>query len=436
MTLEDTRFTLEQVVALGGPNWLQSYREHALLRLEQVTPATERVEEWRYGRIDDLDLSRYELFSSPTLATDEIGDRAQHFLSGVGEYSCLVRLVNGRIVSIVKDEEITKLNIEINSLEVQSEVTPGFGELLSQVDEPFAVLNDAMVRDALIIDVPSGAYLSRPIVVISELSDEVSNKLSFSRILVRLGETAEASVVVFQSSSEAELLHIPVTEVVLGNGAQLRFDQVQHLGTRAWQLGYQLALLGRDSSLTSFAAALGGDYSRLYSWSKLVGENAESKLFAAYLGVDTQVQEFRTFQDHVVGRTKSDLVFKGAVADHARSVYSGMIHMHKGARRAEASQTNRNLVLSEGAHADSVPNLDIEENDVRCSHASAVGPIDPEQRFYLESRGISPDVAERLILLGFFDDLLAKANNEGSAKYVRTIVAERLLLTSPILLAS
>jgi Fe-S cluster assembly protein SufD len=121
------------------------------------------------------------------------------------------------------------------------------------------------------------------------------------------------------------------------------------------------------------------------------------------------------------------LIFKGAVDDAARSVYSGLIHIHKGARKSDAGQTNRNLVLSDSAHADSVPNLDIEENDVRCSHASAVGPIDRAQRFYVESRGVPPSVAERLILLGFFDDLLARAPEPGVAAYLRGVVAGRLV---------
>jgi Fe-S cluster assembly protein SufD len=100
--------------------------------------------------------------------------------------------------------------------------------------------------------------------------------------------------------------------------------------------------------------------------------------------------------------------------------------MHRGAKRADASQTNRNLVLSEKAHADSVPNLDIEENDVRCSHASAVGPIDADQLFYLETRGVPPEIAERLVLLGFFDDLLARSPHPGVATHLRRVVAERL----------
>jgi Fe-S cluster assembly protein SufD len=115
--------------------------------------------------------------------------------------------------------------------------------------------------------------------------------------------------------------------------------------------------------------------------------------------------DFRTLQDHLAPRTTSDLLFMGAVADHAHSVYSGLIRVRRGAAKSDAMQTNHNLVLDEGAHADSVPNLDIEENDVRCSHGSTVGPVDEDQRYYLESRGVPPEVAERLIVAGFFQDI-------------------------------
>jgi Fe-S cluster assembly protein SufD len=147
---------------------------------------------------------------------------------------------------------------------------------------------------------------------------------------------------------------------------------------------------------------------------------------AAYLGTDEQVHDFRTLQDHDAPRTESQLLFKGAVADAARSVYSGLIRIRKGSRGANAFQTNHNLVLSEGAHADSVPNLDIDENDVRCSHASTVGPIDEEQRYYLETRGIEPAVAERLIVLGFFADLAGRAPFPGLGRWVEDAVRRRM----------
>lgn len=191
--------------------------------------------------------------------------------------------------------------------------------------------------------------------------------------------------------------------------ARLSHDLVQQLGSNAWQLGRLAATAGRDATLRSFQASLGGSYARadrLHSHRP----GGSTQLLAAFFGDGSQMHDFRTLQEHAAPRTTSDLVFKGAVADTSRSVYNGLIKMRNGAKGASALQTNRNLVLSDGAHADSVPNLEIEENDVRCSHAPAVGPVDEEQRFYLESRGVPAKVAERLILLGFFAELLEKVN--------------------------
>ena len=136
------------------------------------------------------------------------------------------------------------------------------------------------------------------------------------------------------------------------------------------------------------------------------GRDARSEILSAYLGDGSQVHDIRTLQDHAAPRTTSELLCQGAVADRSRSVYSGLIRVHRGAVRSDARQTNHNLVLDEGAHADSVPNLDILENDVKCSHASTVGPIDEDQRYYIESRGVAPEVAEGLIVRGFFDAII------------------------------
>ena len=162
----------------------------------------------------------------------------------------------------------------------------------------------------------------------------------------------------------------------------------------------------QDASLRTFTVGLGGDYDRVRADVSVVGKGAHSEILSAYLGNGTQVHDIRTLQDHVAPRTTSELLCQGAVAGTSRSVYSGLIRVHRGAVRTDARQTNHNLVLDEGAHADSVPNLDILENDVKCSHASTVGPIDEDQRYYIESRGIAPDVAEGLIVQGFFDAII------------------------------
>ncbi len=149
-------------------------------------------------------------------------------------------------------------------------------------------------------------------------------------------------------------------------------------------------------------------------------------MVAAYFGSERQMLDFRTLQDHAAPRTRSELLFKGAVEDTATSVYSGMIRLREEAQKSAAFQTNRNLVLTEGASAESIPNLEIFANDVQCSHGSTVGPIDDDQRYYLESRGIPPTDAERLIVLGFFDDIFARLPHAGLVGSLRRSVVDKV----------
>jgi len=248
----------------------------------------------------------------------------------------------------------------------------------------------------------------------------------FPRTVVVLGANAEATVVERYQSADVAAFVDPVVELDVGDAARLRYANVQELGPRVWQTAYQASRVGRDAELTSTAVALGGDYARLRTDARLEGRGGSSRLMAVYFGSAATMHDFRTLQDHSAPQTTSDLLFKGAVADTAKGVYSGLIRVRKDASGTNAFQTNRNLVLSEGAGAESVPNLEIETNDVRCSHASAVGPIDEEQRYYLESRGVPPEVAERLIVLGFFDEVLQRLPSPTLAARLRERLAARL----------
>ena len=177
---------------------------------------------------------------------------------------------------------------------------------------------------------------------------------------------------------------------------------------------------------TLATVALGGHYARVRTEARLVGAGGSTRQVALYFAGGKQMHDFRTIQDHDAPHTTSDLLFKGAVQDESRSVYTGLIKIRKHARGTVAFQTNRNLTLSEGAWAESVPNLEIETNDVKCSHASTVGPIDAEQRFYLESRGIPTQIAERLIVLGFFDEVLDQLPVGPLAEQLRRQVSAKL----------
>ncbi len=257
----------------------------------------------------------------------------------------------------------------------------------------------------MLLRVPRRVVVPDPILVLHWV--DAAGAGVFPRLIVSAGESAQVRVLDHLASADGGASFVaPVVELDLGDNAHLGYVSLQELGGDAWQVAYQASRVGRDASLHSSVVALGGDYARVRTDSVLMGQGGSTKLLAAYFGDRHQEHDFRTMQDHAAPKTASDLLFKGAVEDEAHAVYSGLIRIRHGASGTNAIQTNRNLVLAEGARADSVPNLEIEENDVRCAHASAVGPVDEDQRYYLEARGVPPEVAERLIVLGFFDDVI------------------------------
>jgi Fe-S cluster assembly protein SufD len=256
----------------------------------------------------------------------------------------------------------------------------------------------------VVLSVPRGRTIDAPFAVVHVA--DVDGVASFPRLSVVAGEDSELSVLELSLSSDVEALVVPVTEISVGAAARVRHASLQDVGSRVWQVANLVASVERDATLRSASAALGGDYARQRTDCRLVGRGAHGDLSAVYFGDGDQMLDLRTFQEHRAPDTSSNLLFKGAVADRSHSVYTGLIRIRPDARGTNAFQTNRNLKLSDDAWAESVPNLEIENNDVHCSHASTVGPIDEDQRFYLESRGVPTPVAERLIVGGFFDEVL------------------------------
>ncbi|HEX4082380.1 MAG TPA: SufD family Fe-S cluster assembly protein [Acidimicrobiales bacterium] len=389
---------------------------------------SEKEEVWRYSPVDQLDLDDYRPVAPP--AGDRIDDPlATAFVDGVvadvPDRAALIVAHNGRPVAIDRGE--LPGSIVVGDLAAGAGHTggadsvggvAGAGEALGRVlsgGDAFVRLNDAFLPGVLSIDVPSGVVVDRPIVVVHWCGPDPSGggaaPAVFPRTVVRVGDRAQAGVVEIVAGvpGQQPALVVPVVELSADDGADLAYVSLQVLGTGAWHIGRVAARAGRDATVRSFTVGLGSAYDRSRTDATAAGPGARSELRSAYLGIGEQVHDVRTLQDHAAPHTTSDLLCQGAVAGRSRSVYSGLIRVRRGAVRTVALQTNHNLVLDERAHADSVPNLDIEENDVRCSHASTVGPIDEDQRYYLESRGIAPDRAERLIVLGFFDDIVERS---------------------------
>jgi Fe-S cluster assembly protein SufD len=385
---------------------------------------TEAEEVWRFTQISDFDLDRYTPATNPPGATGVPAPLAP-LLAAVGARAALVVTYNGWVRHVELDAALRAQGVRVGGLDVLGDAAADALAAGSPPADAFGELAGAFLPDAVVVDVPAGVAVADPIVVLHWI--DADGLAVFPRTLIRAGAQSEVTILDHYASGDVAAYVDPVIDIAAGDAAHVRYLTVQDLGPRVWQTAYQGSRVGRDATLTSAAVALGGDYARLRIDARLPGQGGTASLLAVYFGEGDQTHDFRTLQDHEGTHTTSELVFKGAVVDRAHGVYTGMIRVRKGAIATLAGQTNRNLVLSEGARADSIPNLEILENDLRgCNHASATGPVDEEQRFYLEARGIPPGIAERLIVLGFFDDVLVRMPVPGVRDLLRYAVARKL----------
>jgi Fe-S cluster assembly protein SufD len=357
------------------------FRLAAAERFAAAPLPTPNEEIWRYSRIDQLDLDDFR----PVVCSTTID----------GPTDCVV--------------------------DVEPELFP------AETPDVFAELNRAFMSP-VVIAVPSGRVVTEPIVVTHTISG--SGTAAFPRLVIDAGEDSEVTVierfVAADGCDDDTALVVPVLQIHAAAAARVKYLAVNEVGINTWQIGNQQAVGERDSTTLLATVTLGGDYVRARTEARLSGRGGSTKQVALYFAGGTQMHDFRTIQDHDAPKTSSDLLFKGAVQDHAASVYTGLIKIRKHAAGTTAFQTNRNLTLSAGAWAESVPNLDIETNDVKCSHASTIGPIDEDQRFYLESRGVRPEIAERLVVLGFFEEVIAQLPAGSIADDLRVRVSNKL----------
>ena len=346
-----------------------------------LTLPTVDEEIWRYSRINELDLSTYASGTVHTVVTGADGVLSSTPQDHVG-------------VAMTNDPDV-------------------FAEMNRTSPDVVALV---VARNTV-----------HPQTVVVERTVSSSGIVAFPRLIIDAAENSEITVIErFTSADGVSSLVVPVAEIRAAQSARVTYLAINELGANTWQIGHQLAVGERDSNVRIFTVALGGDYARVRAEVKLVGQGANAQQTALYFADSTQMHDFRTLQTHEAPRTHSDLLFKGAVKDTAKSVYTGLIKITENATKSEAFQTNRNLTLSHGAWAESVPNLEIETNDVKCSHASTVGPIDDDQRFYLESRGIPTEVAERLVVFGFFDEVLERLPASSFTAELRAKVATKL----------
>ncbi|HEX6665078.1 MAG TPA: Fe-S cluster assembly protein SufD [Solirubrobacterales bacterium] len=292
--------------------------------------------------------------------------------------------------------------------ESRPELTEGKLGTLVPSDDPFVARNEAGWRDGVLIHIPAGVKLTEPIKV--ELPLDENGGVVYWRTLVVLEEGAEAEVWEHSVSAgdETDALLNSVVELHVGQAATLRYVSTQDISERAWIFSSQRAQVERDGRLDWTALGFGSARGKVRMETKLAGPGSEARVTGGYAGGPGQHLDFDTTQEHAAPNTFSDLAFRGVLAAGATAVWRGMIRVDPGAQQTDAFQESRNLLLSPDAHADAIPGLEIEADDVRCTHAAAIAQIDRDQLFYLTSRGLDPATAKQVIVEGFLESLVER----------------------------
>ena len=367
---------------------------------------------WEFTDISGLDLSVYEPVTSP-----EDAHPAQTLFALDGAST----LPDGVVVSSIA--EAARDHRELLNRHLGSVVA---------ADDVFTMLNDAAAyRAGSFVYVPRGVVLDEPLALAA--IQPRAGTLLHERTLIVLEEGAQAEVweQFLSGSEDLDGVFNVVTELVVGDGAHLRYVCGQALSEKSWIFGAQRAEVGRDGSLDWVALGFGSVNGRVRMETKLAGEGAEARVTGAYASHGRQHIDFDTTQEHAAPNTTSDLAFRGVLQGRSSAVWKGNIIVDPGAQKTDAFQESRNLLISKRAHADAIPGLEIQANDVRCTHAAAVAQVDPEQLFYLRSHGLRDDLAKRLVIEGFLAALVERF--EGGA--VRERLADALERRLALILA-
>jgi Fe-S cluster assembly protein SufD len=390
---------------------------------------TQKTRGWEFTDLSELDLDAY------TEATDgdpEARSRADGVLNPPEGTEQLVVQVDGAVLegaSVDAEGDGRPHEPLIASLDSSLERFPHLREMLGSLapgDDPFVARNDSAWRGGALVYVPRGKRLEAP-ALIAAVQDAEATALSF-RTLIVLEEGAEAEVWEqwLSTDSNPDSLFNTVTEIWVGPGANLRYVTAQGLSENSWVFATQRAEVERDANLDWVALGFGSSRGKVRMETRLAGQGSSARVTGAYAGNGSQHLDFDTTQEHAAPNTTSDLAFRGVLEESATAVWRGMIRVDPGAQQTDAFQESRNLLLSKSAHADAIPGLEIEANDVRCTHAAAVAQIDPEQLHYLRSHGLADEQAKRLIIEGFLEALVERLE-PGPVRAAVSVALERRL---------
>ena len=392
---------------LHGPDWLRALRASALERFNATEWPTMQEEEWRRTNLSPFE---FDIYSLPEVQSAMAPPGT---LPATDGWAGRLVYENGSIAGATLRPELADAGVV-------------FGDLLTAVtaDSPAAIAvraamegshaeadnrlehwHFAMLASAAVLYVPANVAVAEPFEIDLRFGgDEI---VQAPHLVVIIERGADVSLVRrIASSDEGEVLVVDGSELVVGDGARLSLLCLQRLNDEAVVFSNDRGRLGRDAHIHRTEAALGADFVKARYISDLVGAGADAVLNGLYFTSEEQHVDLRTVQRHRAPNTTSRAYYRGTVADESHAIYQGLIQVDAAGRGTDAYLTNKNLVLGEEARADSIPSLNINTDDVRCSHGSTTGKLDPEQVFYLRSRGYRKAEAVRVLVEGYYEDLI------------------------------
>ncbi len=410
--MSETQFTRDAVKQLSAklnePQWMLDFRLKAFEFYQDIPWPTLKDEAWRRTDIRPLKLEAIGPslngagqspvdFTPPTLGQETSGTLLQ--VDGeTKRYQLSEKLKEQGVIFAPMSMAVREHEDLLHRLFMTEAVHPADGK--------FAALHAAFWRGGTFLYVPARVELSAPL---HSILWGTAGK-TFSHTLVVLEPNSKATLVneLASAGGEGQALHNGVIELLVRDGAHLEYIGLQDWGRDVWQFTHERAIVGRAASLDWVVSALGSRLTKSFQTVELDGQGAKARVSGLFFAHRNQHIDLDTQQNHKRPDTTSDLLYKGALKDQSRSVWQGMIKVLPDAQRTNGYQANRNLILAKTARADSIPGLEIEANDVRCTHGATVGQVDGKEVFYLMSRGLPRAEAVRLVVGGFFAPVLER----------------------------
>lgn len=408
------------------PAWLVERRKRSWAAFEAANWPTNKDEEWMRTDVRLFNLDKF----SPAAGTATGGGEA--LLSKGVDLGGRVDSVNGRATVSELDAELADKGVVFGGLS-QAVVDHGDvlkaafdREVVSPTYDRFAMLNDACWTGGVVLHVPKGVRIEQPLHAISRMAGAGASDLS--KTIVVLEEGAEATLLMETTSDDetTAALHNGTIEIVVGKGAKLRYVNLQNWNTRTWHFAHQKATIGKEAQLQWTIGALGARLAKVNQRVALAGSDAEAQVNGVMFTQGKQHLCYNTHQHHEAPYCRSDLLYKNALQDSSRTVWRGMIQVDEAGQRTDAYQRNDNLMLTRDARSDSIPGLEIEADDVRCTHGSTSGRVDDTMIYYAMSRGYTRQEAVRMIVTGFFQQVFDRITIDSVREALGEAIGKRV----------